>query len=322
MSPARRPVRAVLAVLAAVLVLVAAGCARGQQGTPPRLVIATGNQQDVYRVLGEALGEAARQQWSAAVDVVTTTGSVKNLELVALEQADVGFATVDTAALARFGNPPFDGALPIVALARIYDDFLQVVTLAEEGAPAELADLAGRRVSLGAAGSGTDIVAQLVLDAAGVELGDQVYAGPRTSADALIRGEIDAFFVAGGLPTPAVSALAEQAPVQLLSLQDLVGDLQDRHGEYYLAASIPADTYGIPTEVATVSVPTVLVVREDLPETTAYEVTKLLFAAKPALVAAHQEARRLDSRSALATYPIALHPGAQRYYRTEKPLSR
>jgi hypothetical protein len=311
----------VRAAAAALMLLVTlAACTTGQPAAPARLVIAAGGPEDVYTVLGEALGEAAREAWSAQVDVIATAGSVDNLRLVAEGRADVGFATVDTAEIAVSGQQPFDTALPIQALARLYDDYLQVVTLAGSGIDA-LSDLEDRHVSVGAENSGTDIAADRVLAAAGVSLRTQADLNPRTSAEALAAGEIDAFFVAGGLPTPVVSGLADTEQVRLLTMPQLADDLQSQYGEYYQAGSIPAGTYDLETEVATVTVATVLVVHRDLPEEFAYRLTGLLFEAKPELVGAHEEARRLDHRSALATHPITLHAGAQRYYRATKPLA-
>jgi uncharacterized protein len=302
------------------LLLAGTGCTGGEPATPERLVIAAGGPEDVYTVLAEALAEAARESWSAQVDVISTGGSVDNLRLVAEGRADVGFATVDVAEIGVSGQQPFSTALPIRALARLYDDYLQVVTLAGSGID-RLADLADRRVSVGPRGSGIAIVAQRVMRAAGVTLSTTFEHSPRTSAEALAAGEIDAFFIAGGLPTPVVTNLARTAPVRLLNIPDLVEELQAQSGQQYQAGSIPAGTYGLETEVATVTVANVLVVRQDLPDEFAYRLTELLFDAKPDLVDAHQEARRLDHRSALATHPITLHPGAQRYYRATKPLA-
>jgi hypothetical protein len=308
------------AAAALLLLVTSVACTTGRPAAPDRLVIAAGGPEDVYAVLGEALGQAAREAWSAQVDVIASAGSVDNLRLVAEGRADVGFATVDTAEIAVAGQQPFSTALPIQALARLYDDYLQVVTLAGSGID-QLSDLEQRHVSVGAENSGTDIAADRLLAAAGVTPRPRVLLSPGTSADALAAGEIDAFFVAGGLPTLVVSNLARTEQIRLLTMPELVDDLQGQYGEYYQAGSIPARTYGLATEVATVTVATVLVVRRDLPEEFAYRLTELLFEAKPELVEAHEEARRLDHRSALATYPVALHAGAQRYYRATKPLA-
>ncbi|HEY8473823.1 MAG TPA: TAXI family TRAP transporter solute-binding subunit [Natronosporangium sp.] len=310
-----------VAALAALSVLLPAACTGDPPAAPDRLVIAAGGPGEVHAALGEALAQAARDAWSAQVDVVATSGSVHNLQLVAEGRADVGFATVDVADLAVTGQPPFATAVPIRALARLYDDYLQVVTLASSGID-ELAELADRRVSVGPEKSGTPIMADRLARAAGVTLTNPSDHSPRTSAAALAAGEIDAFVVAGGLPTPVVAELAATVPVRLLSFPELVADLQAQSGQYYQPGSIPAGSYpGVDQEVATVTVANVLVVRRDLPEDYAYRLTELLFDAKPELVAAHQEARRLDHRSAVATHPVPLHPGAERYYRAEKPFT-
>jgi uncharacterized protein len=301
----------------AILLLGVTACTGGQPAAPERLVIAAGGPADVYSVIAQALGQAAHDSWSAQVEVLPTRGPVENLQLVADGRADVGFATVDAAAAAISGEQPFEAALQIGALARLYDDYLQVVTLASSGIES-LDDLADRRVSIGT--GGTDIVARRVLAAAEVEPSDQEGYDPRVSALALAEEDIDAFFVAGGLPTPVVSDLVLTAPVRVLTMPGMVEELQS-YGEYYQPGSIPAGTYGLEAEVATVTVATVLVVRRDLPGDVAYRLTELLFDAKPALVDAHEEARRLDHRSAVATFPVSLHPGAQRYYRAVKPLA-
>ncbi|MPZ27587.1 MAG: TAXI family TRAP transporter solute-binding subunit [Micromonosporaceae bacterium] len=321
-------VRAAARAVLVLLLVTGAGnaCTTRDAAAPQRLVIAAGPADSVYRLLGDALGAAARRAWSAEVEVVGHYGSVDNLRLVAEGEADVGFATVDTAELAVQGNTPFDRAVPIRALARLYDEYLQAVALSGSGIE-ELADLAGRQVSIGEPRSGTDVAANRVLQAAEVEPGQRVgNLSAETAAQALVqREEVDAIFVAGGLPTPVVAAVVAAppaAPPRLLPMADLVPELQRRFGESYQARSIPPGTYpGVDATVETVGIVNVLVVRQDLPEDLARRVTELLFSAKAQLVAAHPEARRLDHRSAVATFPIELHPGATRYYQAAKPLA-
>jgi uncharacterized protein len=316
-------IRAALVTVAAVLVAAgAAGCHGDPDAGLNHLVIATGEQGDVDALLGQALARAAKDRLSSDARVLTTAGSLDNLRMVAEGRADVGFATVDTVKLALDGDAPFTSALPLVTLARLYDDYLHIV-LPADSRVGQVSDLAGLRVSIGAPGSGTDVVVSRVLEAAGHDLPDLQARrlSPAQSAQALRAGDISAFFVTGGLPTPAVARLAEQKPIRLLAIPDEVGKLQAQFGEYYLARSITRGTYGMPGEVATLGIPNVLVVRRDLPDRAAYQLTKLLFAAKQQLVDAHEEGRRLDRRSALATFPVTLHPGAARYYRDSKVLA-
>jgi len=311
---------AALAVAAAVAGLphAAGGCSADPAPPPGRLVIAAGAAGDTYEAIGAALAGAARARWSADARVLATTGSVENIQLVADGRADVGFTTVDVAALALDAEAPFTSAVPIVALAGLYDDYLHVVVRADSTIE-RLAQVHGRRVATGVPDSAAEIIAERMLSVAGVRPGVRSRLSAAEAAAALRANTIDAFVVTGGLPTPVVATLAEAVSLRLLSVGAEVAALQGRFGEYYVARSIPAGTYGLPEEVTTLGVRTVLVVRRDLPEQTAYRLTELLFRAKRELVAAHDEARRLDTRSALATFPVPPHPGASRYYRESKP---
>jgi TRAP transporter TAXI family solute receptor len=306
---------------AAVAVLLSTGtpvaCGGKPDAPPDRLTVAAGAAGDVYFALGQALTGAAK-----GARVLETGGSLDNLRLVTEGRADVGFATVDAVTLAAHGDAPFTSALPLMALARLYDDYLQIVVRADS-AITQVGDLAGRTVSTGAPGSGTDVVVARVLQAAGHALRDVKtrQLPPAESAAALRSGALDAFVITGGLPMPAVQRLSEQRPIRLVTLRSEIADLQAQYGEQYQPRTIPARTYGVPREVETLGVANVLVVRSDLPEQTAYRITKLLFDAKADLVRAHQEARRLDRRSALATFPVPLHPGAASYYRDQKVLA-
>jgi TRAP transporter TAXI family solute receptor len=306
------------------LVLALAGCGPAEPAEPDRLVIAAGDPENVYRLLGDALAEAARQGWSAQVEVLDSDGSDQNLVLVGSGEADVGFANLDSAISAISGELPSMHALPLYALARLYDDYLQLVTLAESGIK-QLSDLEGRRVATGAPGSGTAAAANRVLDAAEVQVRALNRLPLDQAAEALADGEIDAFFVAGGVPTPVVQNLAESAAeIRLLPTSYLIDDLRERFGDWdrYQTQTIPAGAYeGVETGVGTVSVPTLLVAHHTLPDDVAYRLTQLLFAVKDELIAAHPEALRLDHRSALATFPIELHPGAVRYYQEVKPYA-
>ncbi|WP_067818943.1 TAXI family TRAP transporter solute-binding subunit [Actinomadura kijaniata] len=304
------------------LPLMAAACDLAPPPPLDRLTIATGGQGGVYHTLGTAYAAAAARRWHADARVLTTAASVENLRLVADGRADVGFTTVDSAALAVRGEGAFTHPLPVVALAGLYDDYLQVVVRAD-GPVREMTHLRGRRVSTGSPDSGTEVVATRVLEA--IELDpdrgiDRRRMSAADSAEALRKDEIDAFFFTGGLPTPAVANLTAATRIRILSMRHIVDGLQQQYGEVYQTRSIPANTYALGEEVITVGIANVLVVRSDMGGAKARALTALLFDAKPTLVKAHAEARRLDHRTATATYPVALHPGAARYYRDSKVM--
>jgi uncharacterized protein len=311
----------------ALIVLAAGGaglsaCARDHPPPVNRLVVAAGPPASAYDALGRAFAEAIRQRWGVPVDVRATGGSVDNLTQVARDEADLGFAALDVAHVATQGDEPFPGAMAVAPLAGLYDDYLHVVVPARS-AIRTLRDLAGRPVSLGSAASGTPVIAERVLIAAGLALHDltPTYLDAAGSAEALRAGTVDAFFVTGGLPTGAVADLAAGVPIRLLPVTDDVNRLRDESGGYYRERFITAGTYGLDAEVATVGVANVLVVPRTMPDDLAEALTALLFASRPRLVDAHAEARHLDPRSAIAVTPLTLHPGAVTYYRGAKPLA-
>ena len=305
--------------LLACLVLTAAvaGCSRPAPPVP-RLVIAGGAPGEVSLALAEGLADAARAEWSIPVEVRQTSGSTDNLELIADGRADVAFATVDAALAARDGEKPFNGTVGLAALAGLYDDYLHLIVRADSGLHS-LADLSGRPVAAGPPGS----AAGALVDRLGLTPlphDESRSIAPAAAAEALTAGTIDGLAVTGGLPMPLVTDLEARVAIRLIPLGAEVAVLQARYGERYLARTVPATMYGLATETPTVGIRAVLVVRANLPESTAFALTRLLFRAKDRLIARHAEARRLDPRQALDTGALPLHPGAARYFRETKPM--
>jgi uncharacterized protein len=312
---------AVLAIMLVVAGVVAFAVAR-RSPTLHRLVIAAGAPGGVYHAYAEGIATAAKAAYPGVhTEVLVTAASVENLRLVAAGDADVAFSLADSSALAVSGSAPFTEPQPLSAVARLYSNYTQLVVRAGSSIDS-VYDLRGRAVSIGAQGSGTELLAARILAAAGLnpttdvrslgmDLGDSVKA--------LQSGGIDALFFSGGLPTPAIATLASQTPVRLLNLADFVPTLSAAYGPFYNARTIPAASYGAGTEVQTIGVPNYLVVRAGMPDDEAFALTQLLFSAKSTLVAAHSEALHLDLRAAVETFPMQLHPGAVEYYRRTKP---
>src|SRR5262245_5827437 len=165
---AARSARAALAaLLLASCVLVA--CGNGNSPRLNHLVIATGPEGSVYHALGLALATVAKDRWGVNARAENTAASVENLRLLADGRADAAFTTVDVAASAVQGDAPFFSALPIVALAGLYEDYLHVVVRADSRVQ-RISDLRGLRVSTGPVGAGTGVVAARVLEAAGLNI--------------------------------------------------------------------------------------------------------------------------------------------------------
>ena len=306
------------------VLLLPAGCAQGSDvdDPPTDLVVAAGERSGVYYRYGEGLSQAlSRDLPATTVRARVTSGSVDNVVLLDRREAALAFSLADTAAEAVAGTGPFHEPVALRALARLYTNSVHVVV--RESSPVDrVADLRGLRVSVGAAGSGTELTATRMLAVAGLggpAAVQVVRSGVQESAQALAAGRLDAFFWSGGLPTEGIAALVDRADVRLLATDELLDAMREAHGEYVVAQTIPSSVYGTSGDVSTIGVPNLLLVRADLPDDLARAITAGLFAAQPALVEAHPEARTLDERSAITTAPVPLHPGAAAYYRETKP---
>lgn len=318
-------VAAAVAVIVAVTVGSIAVTRNGQQrqyrhGT---ITILTGATKGIYYSYGVALAAAINHRLSGVdAEAMATTASVDNVRQVALSPNVFAFTAADAASAAVTGRAPFSRPEPIRALARIYDDYMHLVVRAD-GPVHTLADLRGRRVSIGSDGSGTELIADRMLNVAGIPAQSMTVSrlGINESVAALENGDLDAFFWSGGLPTGGITDLAKTTPIRLVSLGSLAEQLHTRSDPAYRPGTILADTYrlaGTPTDTPTVAVPDLLVTRADTDPGLVEEVTRILFDARAEIAAQIPVANSLDRRSAIATYPILLADGALRYYRSTK----
>ena len=283
-----------------------------------KLTMAAGSPGGVYHKLGMALADAwTREPGIPRPQVANTAGSVDNLDRLRANQAQVGFSAADAAEEKQKG----DAAHKLYALARMHDDYLQLVV--RDDLPAtKLTDLKGLRVSVGARDSGVWLIAQRLLKSADIspEVDLKVqYMDLPTSADAMRDGALDAFFWSGGVPTDAVTTLAATVKLRMLDLGDVLPKLRQTY-PVYGSATLPASAYeqigGGP--VVTLVVRNFLLVNDTMSDDVAEALVRGLFQAQPALVSASPVARSIEARSAIETTPIELHPGAMRYYRDVK----
>lgn len=308
----------VAAVLATVLL---AGCADDSEAPLPagNLRVATGLDGGVYRVYGQALADILdRELRPTRVSAVSTEGSIENLQLLDADRAHVAFSLADAALLAVDGKSRFSRPVKVAALARLYDDYLQIIVRREDSKLRRIADLAGKTVSIGAKGSGTAVQARRILRLPTVGLRGRAPVRMQSlklkeSTAALKAGKIDALFWSGGLPSDAIVDLRKKLPIRLIGLPE--GTAEQLDAELYTDAGIPENIYGKEGAVNTVIASNLLVVRQDLPAEVAYRITRALFDHKRELVKKHPQARRLNVASATQTYPLKPHPGALRWYR-------
>ncbi|GAA3546633.1 TAXI family TRAP transporter solute-binding subunit [Nonomuraea rosea] len=305
----------------AVAAVAVAGCGGGGGGggAGNRLSIATGGTTGVYYVYGGGLAKQlsaniANTQATASV----TSASVENIKLLASGKADIGFSQADTAADAVNGKDTFTAKQPIKAIARIYDNYAHVV-VAPGVTAAKVADLKGKRVSLGPANSGTQVVARRMLQAAGLDPDADItkqQLSINESVQAAKDGTVDAFFWVGGLPTAGITDLATSKPdMKLLDTGDVLEKMRATYGEQYVPLDVDLSTYKLSGTIKTVGIANVLLVPDKMTDQLAYDITKTLFEKKAELSAVHPEAKKLDVKLGQQVAPVELHPGAARYYK-------
>lgn len=303
-----------LFIAASACLLMGAGSAQAQTN----LSIATGGTGGTYYPLGGGLAELISTEIEGYKAVAEVTGaSVENMGLVHRRDSDLAIALADTVHQAYHGGERFNGnRLDVLAIASLYPNAVQIVTLADSGITS-LADLAGKRVSVGAPGSGTEVNAKALLESNGMSFEDFDVRSLNfnESADALRDGDIDAGFWSVGPPTSSIVSLANTRDISLLSLSaEEVANAREAvpvFAPYKLRAGIYE---GLEAPTSTIGIPNVLTVNSGMSDDLAYKVTRLLFEKVEDLRAIHPAADDTTVEFSLESTPIPLHPGAVRYY--------
>lgn len=285
-----------------------------------RVGIATGNATGVYYVVGNALaGQLSGATGGKLTGTAAETGaSVQNIEQLVAGQYDVAFSLFDTAVNAVQGKGSFTAAQPVEALARIYDNYTQVVVRADAGITS-VADMRGKRISTGSPKSGTEVIANRLLEAAGLDPAKDVQAQRLDLAktvQGVKDGSIDGFFWSGGVPTGGLTDLFTTArdQVKFIDITPLLPKLADINPAYQ-AGTIGKDAYGLAADTPTIVVPNVLLVRKDLDANVACAITRTVFERKDALTQASPAAKGISLETARRTDPVPLHRGADKALR-------
>ncbi|OEJ94092.1 TAXI family TRAP transporter solute-binding subunit [Streptomyces thermolilacinus] len=297
----------------------------GQEQPSGKITFSTGVRTGVYQRYGQLLKEALdRELPRVTVTLRDSEGSQQNLARVASGEADFTIATADAVATyVQEGRPGADG---LRGCTRLYDDYVQLVV--PKGSRVRSAgDLEGLRVGVGQEGSGVRLLADRLLSAAGLDPAKDVRsvpAGIDTMPELLERGELDAFFWSGGLPTNAVLRLSERFPVRLVPLDQKLVDTVHAEGgpsRYYRSAVIPADAYPLAQDepVPTVAVPNLLVTTDRMGAELTEGVTRTVIGSRDRVGRVVHPAQVVDLRTAIYTDPLPLHDGARGYYRSVKP---
>jgi TRAP transporter TAXI family solute receptor len=291
-----------------------------------RLSIATGGTGGVYYPLGGGMANVISKYIPyAEATAEVTTASVDNCRLVGAGKAEMALIMADTGWDAYQGRAQFKEKVTLRTLSVLYPNNMHIVTVEGKGIE-KVADLKGKRVSTGAPGSGTEVMALRVIEAFGLDPDKDMTRdklGVSESAGALKDRKIDAFFWVGGLPTAAVTDLGATPGIKmkLIGHVDALQKMREKYGPLYVKGVIPAKTYpGQEVDVPITVVWNLLVCNEKMKGDVAYDIVKTLFDHKKELETVHREARWLSLEpQAGGASPIPFHPGAIRYF-TEKGL--
>jgi TRAP transporter TAXI family solute receptor len=281
--------------------------------------ILTGGTGGVYYPLGVAMSKIYAEKIAGSKpSVQSTKASVENLNLLQQGKGEIAFTLGDSLADAWRGNEEVGFKTKLDKLrtvAAIYPNYIQIAALKESGIKT-LADLKGKRLSVGAPKSGTELNARAILTGAGLtykDLGKVEYLPFNESVELMKNRQLDATLISAGVGVSAIRDLCASVDCVIVEIPDSV---VKKVGTPYLSAAIPADTYkGQDKAVNTAIVQNYLVTREGLPEQEVYEMTKTFFDNLPALTAAHAAAKAIKLDEAAKSPPVPLHPGAVKYYK-------
>jgi hypothetical protein len=284
--------------------------------------IATGGTGGVYYPMGGGMASVLSKfvpGMQATAEV--TGGSVDNLKLIGTDKPYIGLTMADATLDAYKGEDKFKGAkVPVRTLMILYPNRMHLVSVEGKGIN-KIGDLKGKRISTGSPGSATEVMAFRILEAAGLDKDKDVKRerlGAAESVNAIKDNKIDAFFWVGGLPTAAVTDLANTpgTKIKMVDHSDVVAKMNQKYGNLYVEDVIPKNMYkGMDSDNKQATVMNLLVAHEKMDDKTAYNIVKTIFDKRADLIAVHKEAEnfKLESQKASAS-PIPFHPGAVKYF--------
>lgn len=312
--------RILTAGLALAFSVAAVGCGGGDSGgaNGSFVNIATGGTAGTYYPIGGAIAEVLNKDAEGINASAQSTGaSVANINMLKDEQVDMAIVQNDIAYYAVNGKEMFDNKIEnLRGIASLYPETCQFVTLEDSGIKS-IADLKGKRVAVGAAGSGVEGNVRQILKAYGLtyEDIDEQFLSFAEGASALKDGTVDVACLTAGYPTASVQDVASQKQIRLISLDNDKIDALIKDYPFYTKTTIPAGTYqGFDEEVSTVSVMAILVVTDKMSDDTGYAITKAIFGGLDKISAAHSAAKAIAKDKALTGMDfITMNGGAEKF---------
>ncbi|GHV90201.1 C4-dicarboxylate ABC transporter substrate-binding protein [Spirochaetia bacterium] len=312
---------AALLVVPLVMALASGGGQKAGSGEKKaeRLRLATGGNTGTYYAYGSAFGQIVQNKTGISVIIQSTGASKANIQLIQAGEVEIALVQNDVMDYAYKGIDLFNGQkiTDFQAVAALYAEACQVVADPSKGIKT-IADLKGKNVSVGDAGSGVEFNANQILAGYGIGPNDfnRQNLSFGASADALRDGKIDAFFCVAGAPTTAVMDLAINKTITLLEIDDAHADAIIKQYPFYTKLAVPGNSYrGNPTDVQTLTIKATLIASPKVDADTIYALTKTLFENKAEITAAHIKGAELESGYAVSGISVPFHPGAEKYFK-------
>lgn len=286
---------------------------------PKFLNLLTGGTQGTYYALGGTFADLISKETDIKTTAEVSQASAANMTALQEGKGEIAFVQSDIAYYATEGTMMFDGKKidSIAALGALYPETVQLVTTEASGIKS-YADLKGKKVSVGAPGSGTYANAEQLLEIHGLKM-DDIKAQNLDfgeSTDGLQSGQIDAAFITAGTPTAAVEALNATTKVNIIGMDAGKADELIAKYSYYTKDTVKAGTYGLAKDTETVSVLAMLAVKKDLPEDVVYSMTKAIYNNTDKI--SHDKGKFIKAETGLDGISIDVHPGAQKYFDEKK----
>ena len=317
----------VLAVILAFTSVFFAGCGDNKPAETPdtagdistvKINVGTGGTTGTYYGFCNVISTVLKEKTGAQLTIQSSGASKANILDIDDGIVDMAIVQNDVMDYAYNGTSLFesDGEIKSFStLGAVYAEVCQIVARADSGIKT-VADLEGKKVSVGDSGSGVEFNAQQILGAYDITFEDidKQNLSFQASADALKDGKIDAFFCTAGAPTVAITDLSTTTGIVLVEIDDEhLQKLQKDYG-FYAAYTVPAGTYnGLDTDAKTVAVKATFIVSNDLSEETVYQLTKAIYENKDNYV--HDKAKEMSLEYAVSSISVPFHPGADKYFR-------
>jgi len=307
-----------------VVVLCVIGLAGLASAGEVKLILATGGTAGTYYPYGGAMSKI----WNSKIPGMNVTAqatgaSVENVRLINKDEVELAMVQSDTIDFAFKAQETFKEKLTKMAVvAVLYPELIHIVVRGDLGIQS-FSGLRGKKIGVGAPGSGTEANYRQLLDLYKIGKDDvsAQYLSFAESADQFKDNRIDAFMVTGGVPTSAIMDVATQRSIKILPIEDTMLSILTNKYPFLSAAVIPANSYkGVTTDVKTAAVNAVLIAHPKLSDDVVYSLTKALFENQAELASAHAKGKVLSLQGAVVGVSIPFHPGAAKYYKEKGVL--